>query len=88
MLASKGIADAGLEWERACPGGTGMLASAMALAPTDRAKQIVATCKPDFLHAGELPSADTLPLAILLRPSMESNDEFDRRTVLRALAGL
>jgi hypothetical protein len=88
MLALKGIADAGTAFEVACPGGTGMLAGAMALAPAERARLIVETCEPDFVASGESPEGDLLPIAILLRPEMEANDERVRRTVLRSLSGL
>lgn len=88
MIALQGIAESGMAFETACPGGTSMLAGAIALKPAVRASLIFETCQPDFVAAGEAVGGDLLPLAILIRPEMAGNDATVRRTVLRGLSGL
>lgn len=87
-LAMVAVVDSGPAWEAACPGGAAVLASAAALTPEDRARTVLDHCKPDFATESDRRASDTLPLAILVRAHMESNEKAFRNTVLRALAGM
>ena len=65
-----------------------MLAGAAGLPAAERSRAIAAHCKPDFLREADGAPGAGLPLAILLRAQMTTNDPAIRMTLLRALSGL
>lgn len=89
MVALKTVSEDPAAWEKACPGGMSLLAQAMSMAPADRRKMLAEHCKVDFMSEAERSrTQETLLLAILMRPELESASTRSRSVILRALSGL
>jgi hypothetical protein len=89
VVAMKTVTENPEAWEKACPGGTAMLAEAATLGPSGRAKKVVETCEVDFIEENEMGQAqDTLLLAILLRSELKGISSGKRTILLRTLSGL
>ncbi|HNC96968.1 MAG TPA: hypothetical protein PLA94_03580 [Myxococcota bacterium] len=89
VVAMKTVTEDPESWEKACPGGTAMLAQAATLGPSGRVKKVVEVCEVDFIEENEMGQAqDTLLLAILLRSELKGISTGNRSILLRTLSGL
>lgn len=89
VVAMKTVMEDPQAWEKACPGGTAILAEAATLGSSGRVKKVVETCEVDFIDENEMGQAqDTLLLSILLRSELKGISTKNRSILLRTLSGL